>query len=186
MKREDILDKWSLPFRHALMKGVGFTTEQLQRPFVGVLNNWGEINPGAGHLDSLTKKVKLGIEASGGTPIEFAISSLCGGMAGGGNGARYSLAYRDIVADYVELIAEENLFDGIVFTTVCDDVVPAHLMAAARLNIPTIIVLGGYMSPKTYKGKVCDCIPFSYFCPKCLWIYKKRSLSSIEPAVYKE
>lgn len=154
MKRENSLDRWSLPFRHALLKGVGFTSEHIKRPLIGVLNSWGEINPAAGHLDRLTKMVKAGIESSGGTPMEFSISSLCGGMGGGGRGASYSLAYRDIVTDFVELIAEENLFDGIVFTSVCDEVVPAHLMAAARLNIPSIILLGGYMAPKIYKGKV--------------------------------
>ena len=89
--------------------------------------------------------------------MEFNLSSLCGGMAGGGRGSSYALAYRDLVADYVELVAEVNCFDAIVFVPVCDDVVPAHLMAAARLNLPSIVVLGGYMSPKIYKGK--DCLP---------------------------
>jgi dihydroxy-acid dehydratase len=154
MKREEELEDYSLPFRHALMKGVGFTKKQLQKPLIGVLNSWGEINPAAGHLDRLTKMVKAGIESAGGTPMEFAISSLCGGMAGGGRGSSYSLAYRDVVADLVELFAEENFFDGIVFTSVCDDVVPAHLMAAARLNLPSILLLGGYMETKAYKGKV--------------------------------
>lgn len=153
-KEEKALDEWSLPFRHSLLKGVGYTTEQLKKPLIGVLNSWGEINPGAGHLDRLTKMVKAGIESAGGTPMEFTLSSLCGGMAGGGRGSSYALAYRDIVADYAELVAEINCFDGIVFVPVCDDVVPAHLMAAARLNIPSILVLGGYMSPKIYKGKV--------------------------------
>jgi len=156
MEKKDqvALDEWSLPFRHSLLRGVGYTKEQIRRPLVGVLNSWGEINPGATHLDRLTKMVKAGIESAGGTPMEFAMSSLCGGMAGGGRGSSYALAYRDIVADYVELVAEVNCFDGIVFVTVCDDVVPAHLMAAARLNLPSIVVVGGYMSPKVYKGKV--------------------------------
>ena len=154
MKKEAVLDAWRLPFRHALMKGVGYTTDQLKKPLIGVLNSWGEINPAAVHLDRLTKMVKAGIETTGGTPMEIGASSLCVGVTGGGNGARYSLAYRDIVADFVEVIAEENYFDGIVFTSVCDDVVPAHLMAAARLNIPAIVVLGGYMSPKLHKKKV--------------------------------
>ena len=153
MKREKILDPWNIPQRRAALKGMGFTTEQIERPTIGVLNSWGENTPAGGHLDRLAKKIKAGIESAGGTPMEFAISSLCHAPAGGSRGASYSLAYRDVVADFVELIAEVNLFDGIVFTTVCDDVVPAHLMAAARLNIPSIIMLGGYMLPKMYKGK---------------------------------
>jgi dihydroxy-acid dehydratase len=155
MKRESILDEGNLAHRHAKLKGVGYTTEQIQKPLIGVLNCWGEINPAAIHMDRLTQMVKAGIESAGGTPMEFAISSLCPGMGIGGRGSSYSLAYRDIVADFVEIIAEENFFDGIVFTTVCDDVIPAHLMAAARLNLPSIMLLGGYMLPKVYKGKTC-------------------------------
>ena len=154
MKRENILDAASLSHRHAKLKGLGYTTEQIEKPLIGVLNSWGEINPGAGHLDRLAKMVKSGIESGGGTPMEFAISSLCTGMPAGSRGGSYSLAYRDIVADFVEIVAEENFFDGIVFTSVCDDVVPAHLMAAARLDLPSIILLGGYMLPKIYKGQV--------------------------------
>ena len=154
MKKEEVLDAWGIPHRHAFLRGVGFTTDQIQKPLVGVLNSWGEINPAAGHLDRLTKRIKAGIESSGGTPMEFGISSLCVGMEGGGPGGSYCLAYRDIVADFIEIISETNLFDGIVFTSVCDDVVPAHLMAAARLDIPSMILLGGYMSPKIYKGKI--------------------------------
>ncbi|MFC1798250.1 dihydroxy-acid dehydratase [Thermodesulfobacteriota bacterium] len=154
MKREKVINEWSIPHRHAFLKGVGFTDDQINKPFVGVLNSWGEINPAAGHLNRLTKRIKAGIESSGGTPVEFSISSLCVGMAGGSRGASYCLAYRDVVADFIEIISEANLFDGMVLTSVCDDVVPAHLMAAARLEIPTVIMLGGYMSPKTYKGKV--------------------------------
>jgi dihydroxy-acid dehydratase len=153
MKREKIVDPWNIPQRRASLKGIGFTREQIERPTIGVMNSWGENSPAAGHLDHLAKRVKAGIESAGGTPMEFAMSALCHAPAGGTRGASYSLAYRDIVADFVELIAEVNLFDGIVFTTVCDDVVPAHLMAAARLNIPSIIMLGGYMLPRIYKGK---------------------------------
>ena len=153
MKRESIINPWSIPHRHAFLKGVGFTADQIERPLVGVLNSWGDINPAAGNLDRLTKRVKAGIESAGGTPSEFSISSLCVGMAGGSRGASYCLPYRDVVADFVEIVAENNLFDGIVFTSVCDDVVPAHLMAAARLNIPSIILVGGYMPPKMHKGK---------------------------------
>ena len=154
MKKESVLGPWSLPFRHALLKGVGFTGEELGKPIIGVLNSSGEINPAANHMGHLTQTIKTGISAAGGMAIEFSISSLCGGMAGGGRGSSYSLAYRDVVADYVEIISQVNMLDGIVFTSVCDDVVPAHLMAAARINIPSIIVLGGYMAPKMYKGKL--------------------------------
>jgi dihydroxy-acid dehydratase len=158
MKREKMVDPWNIPECHAVLKGTGFTAEQIKKPIIGVLNSWGENNPAAGHIDRLAKKIKGGIEAAGGTPIEFSISSLCVAMAGGTRGGSYSLAYRDIVADFVEIIAEGNLFDGIVFTSVCDDVIPAHLMAAARLNIPSILMLGGYMLPKMYKGKA-YCLP---------------------------
>jgi dihydroxy-acid dehydratase len=153
MNKEESLGAWSLPLRHALLKGVGYTNKQIRKPLIGVLNSWGEINPGAGHLDRLTKRIKAGIASSGGTPMEFALSSLCVGMAAGGRGNSYGLAYRDLVADFVELIAEANFFDGLVFTSVCDDGVPAHLMAAARINIPSIVLLGGYMPPKIYRGQ---------------------------------
>jgi len=158
MKKEERLEPWSLPFRRSLQKGIGYTEEQLQRPLIGVVNGWGENNPAAGHLGSLAGRVKAGIEAAGGTPMEFAISSLCGGIAGGSRGSSYSLAYRDVVADFVEIITEVNMFDALVFTTVCDDVVPAHLMAAGRLNLPSIIVLGGYMAPGSFKGRSCHAI----------------------------
>ncbi len=84
MKRDAVLDAWRIPFRHALLKGAGFTTEQIKKPLIGVLNGWGEINPAAGHLDRLTKTIKAGIESCGGTPMEFAVSSLCVGMPAGG------------------------------------------------------------------------------------------------------
>ncbi|NNG01163.1 MAG: dihydroxy-acid dehydratase [Desulfobacteraceae bacterium] len=154
MKRENIINKWSIPHRHAFMKGTGYSDEQIKKPLIGVLNAWGEINPAAGNLGHLTERIKSGVEASGGTPMEFCISSMCIGMAGGSRGASYGLAYRDIVADYIEIISESNLFDGLIITSVCDDVVPAHLMAAARLNLPTILVLGGYMPPRMHKGKL--------------------------------
>jgi dihydroxy-acid dehydratase len=153
MNKEKSLGEWSLPLRHALLKGVGYTNKQIEKPLIGVLNSWGEINPGAGHLDRLTKRIKAGIESGGGIPMEFALSSLCIGMAGGGRGSSYGLAYRDVVADFVEVITEANFFDGLVFTSVCDDGVPAHLMAAARINIPSIVLLGGYMPPKTQRGQ---------------------------------
>jgi dihydroxy-acid dehydratase len=113
MNKEKSLGEWSLPLRHALLKGIGYTNKQIEKPLIGVLNSSGEINPGAGHLDRLTKRIKAGIESSGGTPMEFALSSLCAGMSAGGRGNSYGLAYRDTVADFVELIAEANFFKAV-------------------------------------------------------------------------
>lgn len=151
-KREAVLPEYSLPLRRALLKGVGFTDQRINRPLVGVVNSWGENNPAAKHINELAKAVKEGIDASGATPMEFCISSLCGGMAGGGPGARYALSYRDIVAAFIEIMSEVNYLDALVLLPVCDDAVPAHLMAAARLNLPSILVLGGYMPSVHHDG----------------------------------
>jgi len=151
-KRESVLPEYNLPLRRALLKGTGFNDLRIRKPLIGVVNSWGENNPAAKHISALAKAVKEGIEAGGGTPMEFCISSLCGGMAGGGPGARYALGYRDVVAAFIEIIAEANYMDALVLLPVCDDVVPAHLMAAARLNLPSILVLGGYMPSVHHEG----------------------------------
>lgn len=151
-KKEAVLPEHSLPLRRALLKGLGFTDQRINRPLVGVVNSWGENNPAARHIDGLAKVVKEGIDTGGATPMEFCISSLCGGMAGGGPGARYALSYRDIVAAFIEIMSEVNYLDALVLLPVCDDVVPAHLMAAARLNLPSILVLGGYMPSVHHNG----------------------------------
>lgn len=135
-------------FRRALFKGAGFTDEDLDRPLIGVVNSWGEISPATKNMQILTKAAKEGIKSGGGTPVEFVLSGLCDGTCAGTPGANiYNMAWRDIAVAYIETVVKANQFDGLVLLPVCDEVVPAHLMAAARLNIPSILLCGGTMLP---------------------------------------
>ncbi len=147
-KKENRVPDYLMGFRRALFKGAGFTGEDLDRPLVGVVNSWGEINPATRHMNVLTKAAKEGVRQAGGTPVEFVLSGLCDGTCAGTSGADiYNMAWRDIAVAYIETVVEANQFDGLVFLPVCDEVVPAHLMAAARLNLPSIVVCGGSMLP---------------------------------------
>ena len=149
-KQDSHLPDYALMERHQMMRGVGYGEEAMRRPHIGVVSSWGEINPAAKHLDKIAAQVKAGIWSAGGTPREFVISSICTSMAGHDN---YHLPHRDLVAGYIETVAMTNLFDAMVFVPVCDDVIPGHLMAAARLNLPSIFVTGGYMLLNRYKGE---------------------------------
>jgi len=155
-RRVDALTASGRMSRESLMKGVGFTRDQLDRPFIGVVNGYGEICPGAANLNQIAKAVKAGITAAGGTPVEFYISSTCVGMPHGGDNYRWTLPWRDITAAYIEAVAEINYFDGLVMVTVCDDAIPAHVMAAARLGLPAIVIPGGSMRAAQYKGERID------------------------------
>lgn len=153
-KRDQRVPEYLRGFRRALYKGVGFTGAELDRPLVGVVNSWGEINPATKHLHVLSRAVKDGIRKAGGTPVEFVLSGLCDGVCAGTSGAnRYNMAWRDISVAYLEAVVEANQFDGLVFIPVCDEGVPAHLMAAARLNLPSILVCGGTMAPGWDEGR---------------------------------
>lgn len=153
-KRDQRVPEYLRGFRRALYKGAGFTGAELDRPLVGVVNSWGEINPATKHLHVLSRAVKDGVRKAGGTPVEFVLSGLCDGVCAGTSGAnRYNLAWRDIAVAYLEAVVEANLFDGLVFIPVCDEGVPAHLMAAARLNLPSILVCGGAMAPGWDEGR---------------------------------
>lgn len=149
-KKDYNLQDYALMERHQMMRGAGYGEAALKRPHIGVVSSWGEINPAATHIDKVADKVKAGIWAAGGTPREFVISSICTSMAGHDN---YHLPHRDLVAGYIETVAMTNLFDAMVFIPVCDDVIPGHLMAAARLNLPSIFVTGGYMQLNCYQGE---------------------------------
>jgi dihydroxy-acid dehydratase len=153
-KRDSKTPDYLMGFRRALFKGAGFSGEALDRPLIGVVNSWGEISPATKHMQALTKAAKDGVQSAGGTPVEFVLSGLCDGTCGGAPGANiYNMAWRDIAVAYIETVAEANQFDGLVFLPVCDEVVPAHLMAAGRLNLPSILVCGGTMLPAWYQER---------------------------------
>jgi dihydroxy-acid dehydratase len=152
-KKDADLPEFARVEREEMLRGVGLGREGIRRPQIGVCSSWGEINPGSVHLDRITQSVKDGIWAAGGTPREFVISSICTSMAGHDN---YHLPHRDLVAGYIETVAMTNLFDAMVFVPVCDDVVPGHLMALARIDIPSIVVTGGYMSVNRHRGQPID------------------------------
>ena len=152
-KKDADLPDFARVEREEMLRGVGLGREAIRRPQIGVVSSWGEVNPGSVHLDKITGFVKNGIWAAGGTPREFVISSICTSMAGHDN---YHLPHRDLVAGYIETVAMTNLFDAMVYVPVCDDVVPGHLMALARIDIPSIVVTGGYMSVNRFKGKPID------------------------------
>ncbi len=152
-KKDADLPEFAKVEREEMLRGAGLGREAIRRPQIGVVSSWGEVNPGSVHLDKITEFAKNGIWAAGGTPREFVISSICTSMAGHDN---YHLPHRDLVAGYIETVAMTNLFDALVYVPVCDDVVPGHLMALARIDIPSIVVTGGYMSLNRFKGKLID------------------------------
>ncbi|MCC8097481.1 MAG: dihydroxy-acid dehydratase [Eubacterium sp.] len=129
----------------SLFKAMGYTNEDLARPLIGVVNTKSEIIPGHIHLDNIAKAVKQGISAAGGTPIEVPAIGVCDGIAMGHIGMHYSLPTRELIADSTESLAMAHGFDGLVLIPNCDKIVPGMLMAAARLNIPAIVVSGGPM-----------------------------------------
>lgn len=142
----------------ALFKGIGYTDEQLKRPIIGVVNSFNEVIPGHIHLNTITRAVKDGILMAGGTPMEFPTIGVCDGIAMGHIGMKYSLVSRELIADGIEIMGTAYPFDGLVFIPNCDKIVPGMLMAAARLNIPSIFVSGGAMLKGKYHGKNYDLI----------------------------
>lgn len=138
--------------RKGLMCGMGYTVEEQKRPLIGVVNSWNEYNPGHVHLDKLAQRVKQGIREAGGLPVEVMTTAVCDGMVM--KDPRYiEVPSRNSIADQVELTSESNMFDGMVMLSTCDSIVPGHLMAAARVNIPTILVTGGYMPLGHCRGR---------------------------------
>ena len=129
----------------ALYNALGLTEEEIQRPLIGIVSSYNEIVPGHMNLDKIVEAVKLGVAMAGGTPIVFPAIAVCDGIAMGHTGMKYSLVTRDLIADYTEAMAMAHGFDGLVMVPNCDKNVPGLLMAAARLNIPTVFVSGGPM-----------------------------------------
>lgn len=142
----------------ALLKACGVTDEGMERPFIAVVNSWNEIVPGHIHLRQVADAVKTGIHSAGGSPFEFNTIAVCDGLAMGHDGMRYSLPSRDVIADSIEIMIRAHAFDGMVLIPSCDEIVPGHLMAAARLDIPTAVVTGGPMHSGVFKGENVDII----------------------------
>jgi len=140
----------------AILKCLGLTDEDMDKPFIAVVNSFTEIVPGHMHLNQLAKFVKYGIRSAGGVPFEFNTIALCDGLVMGHEGMHYSLPSRELIADSVEVVVEANRFDGMVLIPNCDKITPGMMMAAARLNIPTIVVTGGPMLSGIFKGKRVD------------------------------
>ena len=144
--RSDRVKKGSTRAAHrALFYAMGYTPEDLKKPLIGVVNAFNEIIPGHIHLRTIAEAVKTGVSAAGGTPMEFPSIGICDGIAMGHEGMRYPLASRELIADSIESVASAHAFDGLVLIPNCDKIIPGMLMAAARLNIPCVVVSGGPM-----------------------------------------
>ena len=137
----------------SLFRALGLTEEELARPLIGVVSSYNEIVPGHMNLDKIVEAVKQGVAMAGGTPIVFPAIAVCDGIAMGHVGMKYSLVTRDLIADSTECMALAHQFDGLVMVPNCDKNVPGLLMAAARLNIPTVFVSGGPMLAGRVKGE---------------------------------
>ena len=138
--------------RRGLLCGMGISPEEQARPLIGVVNSWNEYNPGHVHLKALAERVKQGVRDAGGFPVEVMTTGICDGMVL--KDPKYvEIPSRNSIADQVEITAEGNFFDGMVMLSTCDSIVPGHLMAAARLDIPTVVVTGGYMPLGTFRGR---------------------------------
>ena len=140
----------------SLFKAMGYTDEEINRPLIGIANSKNDIIPGHIHLDKITEAVKAGIRMAGGTPVEFGVIGVCDGIAMGHLGMKYSLATRELIADSCEAMALAHSFDGMVFIPNCDKIVPGMLMAAARINIPSIFISGGPMLSIKRNGEYLD------------------------------
>lgn len=142
----------------SLMKAMGMVDEEIEKPFIGVVNSWNEFIPGHIHLDKLAASAKAGIRMAGGTPFEFHTIGVCDGIAMGHEGMRYSLPSRETIADSIELQVMAHQLDALLFVTSCDKILPGHLMASARIDIPSIFVTGGPMCPGIFNDKQVDLI----------------------------
>ncbi len=142
----------------SLFKALGLTDREIERPMIGIANSANEIIPGHLHLHQISDAVKAGIRMAGGTPIEFFTIGVCDGIVMGHEGMKYSLSSRELIADSVESMVMAHPFDGLVLIPNCDKIIPGMLMAAARLDIPTIVISGGPMLSGEFQGKKIDLI----------------------------
>lgn len=137
----------------SLFKASGLTNDELKRPMIGIVNSQNDIVPGHINLDQIAEAVAKGVMMAGGVPLQFPTIAVCDGIAMNHNGMKYSLISRELIGDTIEVMANAHPFDGLVFIPNCDKVVPGMLMAAAKINIPSIFISGGPMLSGKYKGK---------------------------------
>jgi dihydroxy-acid dehydratase len=137
---------------------MGYTDEELRRPLIGIANSANDIIPGHVELDRIVNAVKTGVYMAGGTPVAFGTIGICDGIAMNHVGMKYSLGSRELIADSIEVMAVAHAFDAMVMVTNCDKIVPGMLMAAARLNLPSVVVSGGPMLAGTHQGKEIDLV----------------------------
>ena len=153
MKSDNAKKGYERSPHRSLFRAMGYTDEELSRPIVGIVNSKNEIIPGHIHLDTIVDAVKAGVRMAGGTPMEFPAIGVCDGIAMNHDGMKYSLVTRELIADSIEAVSKAHAFDALVMVPNCDKVVPGMLMAAARMNLPTVFVSGGPMLAGRHKGK---------------------------------
>jgi dihydroxy-acid dehydratase len=157
--RSDLMKKGLEKAPHrSLFKAMGLIDEEIRRPMVGIANSANEIIPGHIHLDKIVEAVKAGVRIAGGTPVEFSTIGVCDGIAMNHEGMKYSLASRELIADSIEIMAIAHPFDALVLVPNCDKIVPGMLMAAMRLNIPSLVISGGPMLAGKFADKEVDLI----------------------------
>ncbi|GAB4556563.1 MAG: dihydroxy-acid dehydratase [Anaerolineae bacterium] len=137
----------------SMFKAIGLTDDDLNKPIIGIANTWIEIGPCNFHLRRLAAKVREGIKAAGGTPLEFNTVSISDGITMGTEGMKASLISRDVIADSIELIARANVFDGMITLSACDKTIPGTVMSMIRVDIPSLMLYGGSIAPGSYNGK---------------------------------
>ena len=192
----------------SLLKATGLTNSQIRKPIIGIVNSFNEIVPGHIHLQTIARAVKDGVLAAGGTPLEFNTIGICDGIAMGHEGMKYSLCSRELIADSVECMVRAHCFDALVFIPNCDKIIPGMLMAAARLNLPSIFVSGGPMlsipdangscmdlnsvfeAVGSYNVGKCDDAQLSYYednacpgCGSCAGMFTANSMNCLSEAI---
>jgi len=137
----------------AMFKAIGLTDADLNKPIIGIANTWTEIGPCNFHLRRLAERVREGIKAAGGTPLEFNTVSISDGITMGTEGMKASLISRELIADSIELIARANAFDGMIALAACDKTIPGAIMGLMRVDIPSMMLYGGSIAPGVYRGR---------------------------------
>jgi dihydroxy-acid dehydratase len=142
----------------SLLKAMGLTDAEIDRPLIGIANSFNELIPGHIHLDKITQAAAAGVRLAGGTPLQFGVIGVCDGLAMHHQGMKYSLASRELICDSIEIMATAHPLDGLVLVANCDKIVPGMLMAALRLNIPAVLISGGPMLAGRFQGREVDLI----------------------------